>query len=825
MDSCLELASAQSPVDSIAGLADLWEATLGDPSTCIAVLDGFIELRHPTFVNANIQQLHSAEREHLASDHGTHVTSIIFGAHDGLIKGIAPQCRGLVIPIFRYTGEGKQIACTQEDLAEAIELAVERGATVINISGGQFSPTGRANARLAEVILRMSDQALIVASAGNDGCECLHVPGALPSALAVGAMSADGNPLSFSNWGEAYQKNGVLALGEQVLGATYDGETTAYSGTSFATPIVSGVAGLLFSLCHQRNQPCTPRLIREAIVETAIGCEDVQTSDCDRLLAGRLNIPGAVSYLNKEYQMSDMTENALATQEAPEPGATESISPVDASTETTSNTLTYATNDVSPAACGCGCAGGKGQPVYSIGELGYSFETVARMDSIRHAMDLIEAAPQERRLSIDSALDLARHILGFKEIEITTLVGRFDSVEPFHLTRTFNVRDGEFDYDASKTPKSADTGRIIAISGLLERLPGEDYHPSPLNGRPWRIKILSKTRFQIDPAYHPEMGWDPRRQYRFADAIWYLPQTCEAKTPHEPNLHDAKALIWTLKRGENVIYTLKPDGSFSDASYVDLVDTLLKFQGLGRDSLDYYYFSYGNRNQWQYSWDPCFNDPKCCFVPECCENYINATASPKSLIYQQSRVEQIAVPGTTNGKVTLYNGEVKDCINPDLRGFVGWSKEHLLSLIIRLLPADVQEDLGQNQAKMRKLEDKVAAILDRLDEEVRNPGRSSADRAMNFSATQLQNILPSTIASDLVIDPDNPGQESKFEIDEILYPKMTSVCREGSDCWDVEISFFNPAEINAARVIIRQTIDVADVVPVRVENPRRFRKR
>ena len=35
-------------------------------------------------------------------------------------------------------------------------------------------------------------------AAGNDGCECLHIPAALESVLAVGAMDAQGKPLDFS---------------------------------------------------------------------------------------------------------------------------------------------------------------------------------------------------------------------------------------------------------------------------------------------------------------------------------------------------------------------------------------------------------------------------------------------------------------------------------------------------------------------------------------------------------------------------------------------------------------------------------------------------
>ena len=92
-----------------------------------------------------------------------------------------------------------------------------------------------------------------VAAAGNNGCDCLHVPAALPAVLAVGAMDAHGHPLEFSNWGKAYQTQGILAPGKDITGAKSGGGTVQLSGTSFATPIVAGVAALLLSLQVQRG--------------------------------------------------------------------------------------------------------------------------------------------------------------------------------------------------------------------------------------------------------------------------------------------------------------------------------------------------------------------------------------------------------------------------------------------------------------------------------------------------------------------------------------------------------------------------------------------
>src|SRR5437588_198501 len=83
-------------------------------------------------------------------------------------------------------------------------LAARAGAHVINISGGQSAPSGSAIPLLVDAVRACAARGiLIVAAAGNDGCECLHVPASLPGILAVGAAGRMGRPLPSSNWGAA----------------------------------------------------------------------------------------------------------------------------------------------------------------------------------------------------------------------------------------------------------------------------------------------------------------------------------------------------------------------------------------------------------------------------------------------------------------------------------------------------------------------------------------------------------------------------------------------------------------------------------------------
>ncbi|XGB41695.1 MAG: S8 family serine peptidase [Nodosilinea sp. LVE1205-7] len=244
----------------IAGLG-LGSPLLGHPEICIAVLDGPVDRSHPCFDGADLTVLPTlvadgARVDGAMSSHGTHVASIIFGQPGSPVTGVAPQCRGLIVPVFA----DDRRSATQLDLARGIEQAANAGALVINLSGGQLTDFGEAEGWLENAVrLCQERNILLVAAAGNDGCACLHVPAALPNVLAVGAMDARGHPLDFSNWGDRYQQQGILAPGENILGAKPGGGTERLNGTSFATPIVAGVAALLLSEQVRRGKPPTPK--------------------------------------------------------------------------------------------------------------------------------------------------------------------------------------------------------------------------------------------------------------------------------------------------------------------------------------------------------------------------------------------------------------------------------------------------------------------------------------------------------------------------------------------------------------------------------------
>lgn len=446
---------------NIPGLKKLWTETRGDPKICVAVLDGIVDQNHPCFDGADLTRLPSlvlgeASENGSMSTHGTHVASIIFGQPDSPVTGIAPQCRGLIIPVFA----DESLRLSQLDLSRAIEQAVNHGANIINVSAGQLTDAGEAEKWLEKAIeLCQENNVLLIAATGNDGCECLHVPASLPTVLAVGAMDDQGKPVNFSNWGDAYQKQGILAPGKDILGAKPGGGTVKLSGTSFATPIVSGVAALLLSLQIKRGEKPDPQKVKTALLASATPCNPKDTDDQSRCLMGKLNILHAIEYLTGETMSEDLElesveasgcgcqdtqineselDNQLETASEIKPDeivasvTTQTPINIPSFPQQTTNqpTMSNRTSNFVTASEAPSELEGKNL-VYALGVLGYDFGSEARRDSFKQLMPgvsiegtMIPANPYDARQMVDylgENLPEAKALIWTLNLELTPI--------------------------------------------------------------------------------------------------------------------------------------------------------------------------------------------------------------------------------------------------------------------------------------------------------------------------------------------------------------------------------------------------------------------
>jgi subtilisin family serine protease len=201
--------------------------------------NGFVDDIHGVSVVSN-PNMHSGDPidQH---GHGTHVAGIIaaqgFNGKGGV--GVAFNTRVMAVRAAQYSG-----VLTMDDIAEGIMYAVENGAEVINMSFGGYTESVLVQDAL-EVALH---QAVLVAAAGNDGADIPMFPGALSYVLSVGASTPADGKASFSNSG--YD---IMAPGVSIHSTLPGNQYASWSGTSMATPVISGVAALMRSYFWQRD--------------------------------------------------------------------------------------------------------------------------------------------------------------------------------------------------------------------------------------------------------------------------------------------------------------------------------------------------------------------------------------------------------------------------------------------------------------------------------------------------------------------------------------------------------------------------------------------
>jgi subtilisin family serine protease len=153
-------------------------------------------------------------------------------------------------------------------VGKAIYYAIEQRADVINISLGTMS-----NDTYVRQAIEAATAAgiLVVASSGNDGCECVAYPARYPEVLAVGATDQSNVITYFSSWGSSVD---LVAPGTNYTVPSWsqanptDRYVSGVAGTSFSSPLVAGIATRLKSLQPQASPLHLIAALRETATRT-----------------------------------------------------------------------------------------------------------------------------------------------------------------------------------------------------------------------------------------------------------------------------------------------------------------------------------------------------------------------------------------------------------------------------------------------------------------------------------------------------------------------------------------------------------------------------
>ncbi len=225
--------------------------------------------------------------------HGSHVAGIITG--DGVnpgAKGVAPDTGIIAGKVLSASGGGYF-----SDVVAAIYWAVDSpfNADAISMSIGTNPPytykgfCDNVLPDLTTAIKYATDKGVVVVvAAGNSGGAGVSVPGCISYSTTVGAVDSSDILASFSGKGNAVD---ITAPGVNILSSWLGTSYATASGTSMATPMVSGTVALIKSA----HPTYTVAQTQNALFKTA---KDLGKKGKDSSYGwGRVDAFGAVNYL------------------------------------------------------------------------------------------------------------------------------------------------------------------------------------------------------------------------------------------------------------------------------------------------------------------------------------------------------------------------------------------------------------------------------------------------------------------------------------------------------------------------------------------------
>ncbi|WP_408011733.1 S8 family peptidase [Pseudalkalibacillus sp. A8] len=246
-------------------------ATSGGDGVRVAVLDTGTYTEHVDLVE-NVEQCKdfSSNRSPIIdgkcddkNGHGTHVAGTVLanGGADGQgVYGVAPESKLWAYKVLGNSGFGYS-----DDIAYAIKHAADQGNSLgVNVVISMSLGSSSKDSLIADAVTyAMNNGALVIAAAGNDGPnpDTIGYPGGLADAVAVAALenvqengtyrvadfSSRGNPDTDGDYVIQERDVEVSAPGRAIESAWKDGAYNTISGTSMATPHVSGLAAKIWA--------------------------------------------------------------------------------------------------------------------------------------------------------------------------------------------------------------------------------------------------------------------------------------------------------------------------------------------------------------------------------------------------------------------------------------------------------------------------------------------------------------------------------------------------------------------------------------------------
>lgn len=219
----------------------IWRKTAG-LGIKVAILDTGIDTDHPDLKLAIYDKKDfTGDGLNDLSGHGTHCAGVVGARFNGSgCIGIAPEAELAVGKVLGNDGSG-----SFDQIADGVDWAVEIGADIISMSLGGPGSDRRLFTSIHNALAKGK---VVVCAAGNSGSifsNNVGYPGRYGGVITIAAHDRNGMPSGFSSRGGEID---FCAPGQNIYSTYKNGSYASLSGTSMATPFVSGICALVMAV-------------------------------------------------------------------------------------------------------------------------------------------------------------------------------------------------------------------------------------------------------------------------------------------------------------------------------------------------------------------------------------------------------------------------------------------------------------------------------------------------------------------------------------------------------------------------------------------------
>jgi len=299
-----EVSEVPKGVELIAA-PEIWEDSKGNGIT-IAILDTGCDVTHPDLSGRIIGGRNFTRDDQGQPDvyidyngHGTHVAGTIAAILNGTgVVGVAPEANLLIVKVLDKNGSGQY-----DWIIKGILYAVEQKVDIISMSLG--GPTDVPELHQA-IQNATANGILVVCAAGNEGdgqsdSDEFGYPGGYNEVISVGSINLQRRSSRFSN---SNNEIDLVAPGEEILSTYLNGTYAKLSGTSMATPHVTGALALIKDIANRNFE----RNLTESELYAQLIKRTVPLGNSPKLEGNGL------LYLTTEEYLSDLFNEKLSAQ-------------------------------------------------------------------------------------------------------------------------------------------------------------------------------------------------------------------------------------------------------------------------------------------------------------------------------------------------------------------------------------------------------------------------------------------------------------------------------------------------------------------------------